>query len=96
MGKHEEKYHIGGTNFFNIRNRNEVRVLEMMKQVMTEPPIYDPDPTDLQDIYALALNSLPPRYAQQGTIVLREPVKNDEILSVVREAFAKVIQNPKD
>lgn len=95
MSDKKDKYQIGTTDFTEIRNRNESRVLRMMHKVMSEPPGYQPDELSLQDIYALALNSLPPRYSQTGTIVLRDPVKDEEVLAAVRNAFAKVVQNPK-
>lgn len=95
MSDKQHKYRIGTADFSAIRNRNETRVLRMMEKVMSEPPGYQPDELSLHDIYALALNSLPPRYAQSGTIVLRDPVKDEEILTAVRNAFAVVVQNPK-
>lgn len=95
MPEKKEKYHLGSVDFSEIRNRNESRVLKMMHKVMSEPPGYQPDELSLQDIYALTLNSLPPRYSQTGTIVLRDPVKDEEVLEAVRNAFAKVVQNPK-
>ncbi|MEZ0575223.1 late competence development ComFB family protein [Halodesulfovibrio aestuarii] len=90
-----KKYFLNEISLFNIRNRNEVRVIKIMKQVMDTPPYYKPSEKDLLDIYALSLNSLPPRYAQQGTIVLRDPVRDNEIEDAVRKAFAIVVENPK-
>ncbi len=95
MPDKQEKYHINSTDFSEIRNRNEVRVIKMINKVMSEPPGYAPDELSLQDIYALALNALPPRYSQTGTIVLRDPVKDEDVLRAVRNAFATVVQNPK-
>ncbi|GFM34364.1 late competence development ComFB family protein [Desulfovibrio subterraneus] len=95
MSEKKDKYHIGTINVSEIRNRNEVRVIKMIQKVMSEPPGYQPDELSLQDIYALALNSLPPRYTQAGTIVLRDPVKDEDVLAAVRKAFAIVVQNPK-
>lgn len=90
-----EKYLLNDVNFFDIRNRNEARVIKIMKKVMDTPPYYKPSEKDLFDIYALSLNSLPARYAQQGTIVLRDPVRDNEIEEAVRKAFAIVVENPK-
>ncbi len=95
MSDKQGKYQLEGMDFSSIRNRNEVRVLAMMRKVMAEPPGYQPDALSLQDIYALALNALPPRYAQRGTIVLRDPVRDEDVLEAVRNAFAVVAQNPK-
>lgn len=90
-----EKYLLNDVSFLDIRNRNETRVIKIMKQVMETPPYYKPSEKDLFDIYALSLNSLPARYAQQGTIVLRDPVRDKEIEDSVRKAFAIVVENPK-
>lgn len=90
-----EKYLLNDVDFFDIRNRNEARVIKIIKKVMETPPYYQPSEKDLYDIYALALNSLPARYAQQGTIVLRDPVRDREIEEAVRKAFAIVVENPK-
>lgn len=96
MPSKREKYRIGDVDLTEIRNRNETRVIKAMEQVLTEPPVYTPDPKDIQDIYALALNHLPPRYAQTGTIVLRDPVRDEQIVEAVRNAFVRVMERPKE
>ncbi|MCK9240730.1 late competence development ComFB family protein [Desulfocurvus sp.] len=88
------RYDIGDTSLFFIRNRNERRVIEAIPRILGEDPGFIPNTIDLQDIYALALNSLPPRYVQQGSIVLREPVRQDEIEDAVRSAVAQVRARP--
>ncbi|OBQ56191.1 late competence development ComFB family protein [Halodesulfovibrio spirochaetisodalis] len=90
-----EKYLLNDVNFFDIRNRNEGRVIKTIQKVLETPPYYKPSEKDLFDIYALSLNSLPARYAQQGTIVLRDPVRDSDIEDAVRKAFAIVVENPK-
>lgn len=92
----KDKYLLNEIDFSEIRNRNEARVLKIMKKVMDAPPYYQPDVKDLYDIFALSLNALPARYAQQGTIVLRDPVRDKDIEDAVRKAFAIVVENPKD
>ena len=51
---------------------------------------------DYQDIYALALNRLPARYCQKGTIVVGEPVREADVEEAVRDAFDTVIRRPKE
>ena len=87
---------IDGVDLSNVRNRNEQRVIKAIRQVIGEPPVYTPDPKDIQDIFALALNALPPRYTQLGTIVLRDPVRDEHILAAVRAAFVHVMEHPKE
>jgi len=91
----QDKYKIGDVDFFNTRNRNEVRVISALDEYIRakgNPLISD---KDLQDIYALTLNSLPPRYIQLGTIVLRDPVKKQEIYAALEDAYDWVMARPK-
>jgi hypothetical protein len=76
-----------------IINRNEDRVIKAMEMILGEVD-WQPEPLDIQDIYALSLNRLPPRYVQEGTIVFNEPIRNRELEDVVREAVTKVRNNP--
>jgi len=89
-----DRYNVGDTSLFFIRNRNERRVIDAIPRVLAEHPGFLPNAIDLQDIYALTLNSLPPRYVQQGSIVLREPVRQDEIEDAVRAAVDTVRVRP--
>ena len=76
-----------------IYNKNEKRVVLAMEKILGEMD-WDPEPLDIQDIYALSLNRLPPRYVQEGTIVFNEPIRIGEIERVVREAVEKVKDSP--
>ncbi|MCF8109544.1 MAG: late competence development ComFB family protein [Desulfohalobiaceae bacterium] len=77
-----------------IRNRNERRVLEHFTLILDEYPDFEPDIIDIQDIYALALNALPPRYTQETAIVLKEPVTEKQIQAALRDAIEKVRGRP--
>ncbi|MDD3618923.1 MAG: late competence development ComFB family protein [Desulfobulbaceae bacterium] len=77
-----------------ISNKNEKRVIQAMEKILATIDDWEPEVLDIQDIYALALNSLPPRYVQEGTIVFNERVKNDEVEKVVRDAIEKVKTSP--
>ncbi len=90
----QEKYQIGATSVFNIRNRNESRVADLIIGVLTEFPDYSPEILDIQDIYALTLNKLKPRYAQECSLVLNEPVTDEMIKSKLREAIRRIIKYP--
>lgn len=87
--------HLGVIDLAGIENRNEKRVLACMPQVLEEYPDFDPNAVDIQDIYALSLNSLPPRYTQAFSIVLQEPVGEDRVWEAVREAVQRVRTQPK-
>lgn len=84
------KYEVNGVPLDNIRNRNEQRVIKLLPKVLAEHLDYTPSYLDIQDIYALALNNLPPRYKQSGSIVIRDPVSDAEIIRELREAINKV------
>ncbi len=96
MGKQRDKYSIGKTDLSSIRNRNEARVLACLRQALDD--LGNPELSDkmLKDAYAFALNQLPARYTQGGTIVLRDPVRKEQLHTSVAEALRKVLNNPKD
>jgi len=77
-----------------IFNKNEKRVVLAMEKLLDKINDWEPEGLDIQDIYALALNSLPPRYVQEGTIVFNEPVKRTDIEYAVRVAIDKVRNSP--
>lgn len=92
----QKKYEVAGVPLENIRNRNELRVIKLMPQVLAEHLDYHPSYLDIQDIYALTLNNLPPRYRQHGTIVIKEPVRDAEIIRELRNSVNKVELAPTE
>jgi hypothetical protein len=85
---------VNGVELQAIRNKNESRVAAIMAKVFCERAGYSPDVLDVQDIYALALNMLPPRYVQRGTIVLNEPVDDRQIEECIAKAIKVVTWRP--
>ena len=77
-----------------IYNKNEKMVALAMEKILSAINDWEPDALDIQDIYALSLNSLPPRYIQEGTIVFKEAVKITDVEDVVRKAAEKVRSAP--
>ncbi len=96
MTKALEKYMVDGVDMSELRNRNEVRVAECMREELATMIDSAFSEKDLQDVYAYSLNQLPARYAQRGTIVLRDPVNKDDVRTVVSEAFEHILRNPKE
>jgi len=90
----DEKLSVNGVELSNIRNKNEVRVARILEKLLAEEPDAPADSLDIQDVYALALNLLPSRYRQYGTIVLSEPVKDAHIESAIRRAIRTVKERP--
>ena len=96
MPKTREKYVVLGVDLYHVRNRNEQRVAKSMNEIIEQKQLEGAlTPEDIKDVYAYALNQLAPRYTQQGTIVLRDPVRKEEVDKIVNEAFALVMNNPK-
>lgn len=78
-----------------IVNRNEKRVRDLIPEVLLEYPDYEPEVLDVEDIYALTLNNLPPRYTQERSIVLKEKVTDEIIRHEIRRAVLNVKDNPQ-
>lgn len=90
----ESQYTIRNTALYKIRNRNELRVIKHLEDILAEFPDYTPEALDIQDIYALALNKLPSHYIQEGSIVLHESVDDTTIRDRIREAVRLVRKRP--
>lgn len=90
-----QKYRIGSADLSSIRNRNEVRVIAAIREALVDMGREDVSETVIQDIFAFAMNQLTPRYAQESTIVLREPVRKEQIQQVVAHSLLHVLQNPR-
>lgn len=90
----QKKLEVAGVPLDNIRNRNELRVIELMPGALAKCLDFKPSYLDIQDIYALTLNNLPPRYKQSGSIVIREPVSDEEILRELQAAIEQVEKRP--
>jgi len=95
MSIFRDKYKMGDVDFFNIRNRNEGRVIKALSEFLQKRGNLLLSNKDLQDIYALALNTLPPRYTQRGTIVLADPLAKQAVYAAVEDAYDKVLARPK-
>ena len=90
----ETLYTFGNTSLHKIRNRNELRVIKLLGEILKEYPDYSPEPLDIEDIYALTLNKLPAHYVQEGSVVLQDPIDDTTIRDCLREAIRSVRQRP--
>lgn len=95
MPKQREKYIVAGVDLYHVRNRNEQRVARCLQEELDRLGLTDVSPEIIEDSYALALNQLPSRYAQQGTIVLRDPVRKMSIEEAVSASVNRVLNNPR-
>lgn len=88
------QYIFRGVNLNDIRNRNEMRVLEQLPRTLDEYPDFEPNIIDIQDIYALSLNLLPAFYTQAFSIVLKKPIDDQKVQDAIRKAIEIVRGNP--
>jgi hypothetical protein len=95
MTKSNERYIIGTVDLADIRNRNETRVVAKLRAALEELGNPDIPVRALRDAYALALNLIPARYAQSGTIVLGDPVRDNDLQEAVGKALTQVLTHPK-
>lgn len=91
----QKEYAVNGVRLDEIRNKNEIRIVRLLPEVLAEFADYRPDYLAIQDIYALALNRLPPRYTQKTTFVVNEPLEDEEIRDELRRAVEQVETHPK-
>lgn len=82
-------------NVESIKNRNEAVVAECMREELNARPELSFTDKMLHDVYAYALNTLPTRYAHDGTIVLGNRPNKDDTAKVVHEGIELVLHNPK-
>ena len=93
MSEREQKLCVGKTPLHQIRNRNEARLDQIMPSLFAELNL-ELDSIDIQDVFALALNKLPPHDVPEVAIVLVELVDEDTIRVALREAIAQVQASP--
>jgi Flp pilus assembly CpaE family ATPase len=86
---------IGKYSVAFVNNRNEERVLELAPFVLREFEGLELNQFDVADVYALALNSLPPRYARSDGSALFETVSDDQVRESIREAVRRVAGSPR-
>lgn len=89
-----EKYESFGVNLSNVRNAWETRLIKCMNEVLLDFPEFDYCAICIQDVYALAMNQLTPKYVQQGTVLLKKEYTDQDFRDVIEMAVEKVIRNP--
>lgn len=88
------KYESYGVDLSMVRNAWEARVIKSMNDVLPEFPEFDYCAICIQDVYALAMNQLTPKYIQQGTILIKKEYSEQDFRDIVEEAVDKVVKNP--
>jgi ethanolamine ammonia-lyase small subunit len=96
MPKTRGKYVVLGVDLYHVRNRHAQRIAKSMIEIITAKGLENEfSSEDVKDIYAYALNQLEARYAQHGTIILRDPVRKNTVDKIVAEAVTLVMSHPK-
>ena len=95
MNEFERAYEVSGFSVLHIRNRNESRVADAMRTLLPELKDFCGCRLCIEDVFAAALNSLTPQYAQTGSIVLKKTPDKGEVTTQVKEAFTRVGTHPK-
>lgn len=91
----KEDYLINGHSLYEIRNYNEIEVVKILKEVLSEDPEFCGCSLCLEDVYALSLNMLPAKYIQPSSILFpKDKLPAKEIEAVIKKALARVKENP--
>jgi late competence development protein ComFB len=95
LGKNmkNEEYEVFGISVNTVKNKNESKVMQFMRELLPQFPDFDYCTICVQDVYALSLNQLVPRYVQAGTIVLKKDLKDEDYRDVVENSIEQVVKN---
>ena len=91
-------YQVQGHSLREIINYNEYLVLKLMRRAYEANPGLCRCSLCVEDIFALSLNSLPPRYIQGTSLRTYEKsphfIGEEEVGAKVREALDRVRKSP--
>ena len=94
MKTNVDKYLINGISLENIRNSYETKVIKKMKELLPKSPKFDFCSICIQDVYALALSRITPKYVQEGTVVLKNEYDEQDFSNLVGNAIKQVMERP--
>ena len=91
-------YTVAGHSLIDIANYNEYLVLKLMREVYKKDDGLCSCSLCVEDIFALTLNSLSPRYIQVTSVRTYEEskyfIKEEEVRAKLMESVEKVRSNP--
>jgi Late competence development protein ComFB len=91
----DDRYRFSDFTLDKIRNRQEARVAAAMRSLLPGAEGFCGCRLCVEDVYAIALNALPPHYVQSGSIVLRKnPPTDADVERAVSDALDKVRVRP--
>ena len=98
LSKENINYVVAGHSLHEIVNFNEHAVLKAIRRLYAGNPSLCRCAVCVEDIFALALNSLPPRYIQPTSVRTYEEsahfIAEEQVREKVAEAAAKVKERP--
>ena len=86
---------VDGVSVEHIINKNEDRVAKILSDLLPEFRNRNFSDLDIEDIYALTLNRLSPRYLQYGSLVEKDEITDDRIRQQLQDAIKIVSKNPR-
>lgn len=90
-----EKYVINNYSLESVKNRHEDRVIKIMRSEIPKSKKFCGCSICLEDVYAMSLNSLTPRYQHTHTVVLDYKGEDEAALKKIIKAQIKDVQkNP--
>ncbi len=90
-----DKYIINDYSLEHVRNRYETTVIQIMRDRLLDEQDFCGCNLCLEDVYALAMNTLPAHYVQASAILLsRDPPTEADIARSVEDAFDTVRVRP--
>jgi hypothetical protein len=91
----EDTYSINGFSLASVRNRVESKVIAAMRARLPREQGFCGCRLCVEDLYAIALNSLPAHYVQSGSLVLQNtPPGPGNIERAVADALDEVKSRP--
>ena len=90
-----DRYRFNDFSLDGIRNRQEARVVEAMRGLLPNQDDFCGCRLCVEDVYAMALNSLPAQYMQSGSLVIRKnPPTDEDVRRAVADALDTVRVRP--
>ena len=98
LNRDEMEYEIEGFSLRDVINFNEHLVLKAIKDILDSDASLCRCSLCIEDVFALALNSLPPRYIQITSVerysASKDYISEKEVKQKVLEAWKIISRNP--
>ena len=98
MARETIDYRLAGHSLQDIVNYNEVLVLQVMREVLSQDLTLCQCCFCVEDVYALSLNALPSRYLQPSSVRTYQAsgdfISAETVREKVKEAVAWVAKKP--